>query len=114
MRHWSFMRRRPADSPPATAGEETVEAQTHVLGTVQSVGWDTAPRLDDAWRELHPMPLNLEVDDGLSIPVLVDTHNANLILEATQKMREYREREKSSLPPVANFGSDPFSGGSDW
>jgi hypothetical protein len=53
----------------------------------------------------------LEVDDGLTVPVYLGEGNAALVLEATQRMREYREAEKRSLPPVANFGDSMGYGG---
>jgi len=78
-------------------------------------GSESLSGLEDAFRETHPSRLSLEVDDGVQVPVTVGDYNAHLIVEATQRIREYRESEKSAVRPVYNFGGDsPWSGAGDW
>ena len=46
--------------------------------------------------------------------VLCTDQNATALLEATQRVREHRERERASLRPVYNFGGEAaWSGGPD-
>ena len=51
--------------------------------------------------------MDLELDDGLTVPVLLSEQNAQRVVEATQRIRASREEERASLRPVYNFGGDP-------
>jgi len=105
--HWSRRKAHPVAF--STAGEE---ASMEILpGAVASGGWETVTLLVE--RE-PATTISLEVDEGLTVAVLLNEQNAGSVLETTQRMREYREREKSSIPPVYNFGTDSHGpGGGD-
>jgi hypothetical protein len=49
---------------------------------------------------------SLEIDEGTTVPVSLSDRDPAIILEVTQRARELREREKSSVPPVYNFGGE--------
>ena len=56
--------------------------------------------------------LNMEVDDAAVAQLRVTEQNAAAMVEATQRLRDYHERERSSVRPVYNFGGESFwSGG---
>lgn len=102
---WRVRREALASVPPA---EESVVLETQVRGTLIG-GTSDCDSLDDLptlYREWGDTRLNLEVDDGFSVPVTLNDHNANTILEVTQRAREWRDRERASVPPVYNFGGD--------
>jgi len=106
--HWSRRKGHPAAA--GALGDDP--AQELSPGPAMSGGWESVSLL--VAGESQPTPLALEVDEGLTVPVLLNEQNAGLILESTQRVREYREREKSSIPPVYNFGGEPhWSGGGD-
>ena len=62
--------------------------------------------LEDACREMQQTRMSLQVDDDLTVPIILTDQNANAIVELTQRAREHRERERSSIPPVYDFGRD--------
>jgi hypothetical protein len=106
--HWSRRKARPA---AVAIGDDP--AQELSPGPAVSRGWESVSLLVGG-ADSQPTPLALEVDDGLTVSVLLNEQNAGLILETTQRAREYREREKSSIPPVYNFGGEPhWPGGGD-
>jgi len=62
-------------------------------------------------------PLLLSVDEGPQVPVSLSEQPPGAILELTQRVREARERERSAVPPVYNFGGaeSTWSGsGGEW
>jgi hypothetical protein len=61
-----------------------------------------------------PAALPIQVDDTVQILIALSERNTHLVLDATERAREYREREKSSLAPVYNFGAEPTWSGGDW
>lgn len=100
---------RPIRAGSNSAGEDAAaEAQFHAAdGPVTA--WDG---LLDAQRDLRTR-VYLEVDEGLSVPVAPAEQSVGAILDVTQRVRESRERERSALPPVYNFGGDSFWSGGD-
>jgi hypothetical protein len=114
MKFWRRLRVRgkPGGTPSIGLIEDSViEAQVHVMATIQPANRDVAAGLDDVCRELQQTRLTVEVDDGINIPVVLSEQNAGMIVEATHRTREYREQEKQSLRPVYNFGNEGSWGG---
>jgi hypothetical protein len=109
MKLWSWLRRTQADP---VCEEEEVAAPVHVLGMqasmpAQSLPTDSLEGFADACRDLQT-PLTLQVEDGVGVPVVLTSQNAAAVLEATQRFRELRERDRASLPPVADFGGEAY------
>lgn len=102
---WPWRVQREAAVPPA---DEAAAPETQVRGTLigAPADDDTPGDLTTMCREWGDTRLNLELDDGFSVPVTLNDHNANRILEVTQRAREWRDRERASVPPVYNFGGD--------
>jgi hypothetical protein len=101
---------RDSRAPRATEAEEL--ADTNV-----APGMGGAGEFDDPCFMAQPTRMSLELDDALNVPVSFNEQTAAIVLERTQRAREYREREKRSIPPVYNFGSDNGNwsgGGADW
>jgi hypothetical protein len=106
---------REIDSDLAIVDEEIrSEAQVHVLGTAQPLLWEAGSGLGDAYANLQQTRLDVEVEDGIAIQVALNDSNSAAVLDATQRLREYRERERLSVPPTYNFGGDVSWGGGDW
>jgi len=99
--------RWPSWTRPARAGavsqveDAAAEAQLYAA-TASSTAWDG---LLEAQRELQTR-VQLEVDEGLSVPVSPTEQNVGALLDVTQRLREYRERERASVLPVYNFGGE--------
>lgn len=100
---------RPAGAGAVSQGEDAAaEAQFHAMAAT-TTAWDG---LLDAQRELQTR-VQLEVDEGLSVPVSPTEQNVGALLDVTQRLREYRERERASVLPVYNFGGDSVWSGGD-
>lgn len=56
----------------------------------------------------------LKLDDGLHTTISLHDLRPTELLERTQCLREQRERERASVPPVYDFGSEPSWQGGDW
>jgi hypothetical protein len=98
---WPYWRRR---SRSGTAVAEEGAMEIPALGPAAALAsWETAGLLDTR-REPQPR-LHLEVDEGVSVAVALNESPA-AILDATQRLRECRERERSAVPPVYNFGGE--------
>lgn len=91
-------------------GESAIWPLAHPPGSLPFLGSELTCGLDDDCRTIRPTRLEVEVDDGIVVPVVLDGRNALGVLEATQRLREYRERERASVRPVYNFGGDAWSG----
>src|SRR5207237_9746953 len=78
--HWSRRKARPAASP--AIGDETPEA---LPGAAVSGGWETVTLLVDL--DPQQTPLSLEVDEGVTVPVLLNEQNAGMIVESIQLVR---------------------------
>ena len=87
------------------------ETHVHVLGAAQPLVWELPGGLGEAC--LQQTRLDVEVEDGIAIAVALNESNSAAVLEATQRLREYRERERVSVPPTYNFGGDG-AWGNDW
>lgn len=113
MKPWSITQQPPEEAPePPDDTTESIEAQVHEQGGA-APGTAAALAPDETYRILSQVTVRVELDDGLTVPVELDDHNAALIVEATQRLREYREREKASVPPVQDFGEPAWSA-SEW
>lgn len=69
-----------------------------------------------AGEEFHPTLL-IAVDDDHAVAVSLGDQPPNAILEMTQRAREARDRERSGVPPVHDFGgsASAWTGpGGDW
>jgi hypothetical protein len=65
------------------------------------------PAAPEAAEEARPTLL-LAVDAGPRVAVCLSDQPPGAILEVTQRVREARDRERSAVPPVYNFGGGPF------
>ena len=68
----------------------------------------------DACLSTVPPFLCAEVDSGVCVPVALSERNAHLVMDLTHRLREYREREKSVVSPVYNFGGESVAAGGSW
>lgn len=121
MMHWKrftlggWFQPRPEPSRAHRTPRPTDSDEPMGVGLTPGVG---APsELDDPYFMAQPTRMSLELDDAIQMPVVFNEQTAATVLEVTQRAREYREREKRSVPPVYNFGSDNATwsgGGADW
>jgi hypothetical protein len=109
MSTWKWPWRVRPETPPAVPPtDESAAFETQVRGTLIGArpDCDSVDDLPTLYREWGDTRMNLELDDGFSVPVTLNDHNASGILEVTQRARESRDRERASVPPVYNFGGD--------
>jgi len=77
-------------------------------------GWPTlADPAADLAGSSDPVRYSIEADDGLPIVVTPERNDLGRRLEIADRVREIRERERSSVPPVYNFGSGAWSAGGE-
>ena len=120
MMHWKrftlggWFQPRPEPSRTLQTSRPVDADEPLSVGPAPGIG---APsELADPYFTTEPTRMSLELDDTFQVPVTFNEQTAASVLEATQRAREYREREKRSIPPVYNFGSDnaSWSSGADW
>lgn len=105
---WRPARRRPTPAFVPPRATELDDAPPPPLPAHPPVEYADLP------GEMQPIRMNLEVDEAHHVPVSFNEQTAAAALEVTQRAREYREREKQSIPPVYDFGGGSWSGGHDW
>ena len=113
MRRWNFWK---LPAPSRQVGREhspveTPDSGLSVQAMVQTAGRDSLTDLADPYYMAREVRVSMQLDDASAVPVAINEQNAAVIVEATQRVREYRERERASLPPVYNFGESAWSGG---
>lgn len=109
---WRVLREAPAVAPPDEESGPELQSRVPDADNV-AVG-----EADAFCREVRA---SVEIGDescsdvALNVPISLSDRNAGDILEVTQRLREQRERERTTAPPVHNFGGgeQAWSGG-DW
>ena len=107
---------QPRPEPSRTHQTSRTADADEPLGAGPVLGAGAPGEFTDPYFMAQPTCMSLEVDDALQVPVAFNEQTAAAVLEVTQRAREYREREKRSIPPVYNFGSDnaSWSSGANW
>ena len=115
MRLWFFRKavRTENASGLYVAGQEFTDADAGVL-LMQPAHREGAADLADPTFMFAETPLHMQLDEGGGVSVSLGDQNAAAMLETTQRIRETRERERSSVPPVYNFGGEARWSGGDW
>lgn len=116
MKHWKIgdARELVASSCPPGDEKDAADAQRQIKRLVPSWPWEGAAGVGDPLCIFHETRLNMEVEDAIRTPVALTEANAAAVLDSTQRLREYREREKASLRPIYNFGNEScWSGGGE-
>lgn len=115
MRNWFFRKavRTKKASGRYFAGQEFSDTDAGVVVT-QPPHREGAAGLADPTFMFAETPLHMQLDESGGVPVSLGDQNAAAILETTQRIRENRERERASVPPVYNFGGEARWSGGDW
>jgi hypothetical protein len=100
----------PAGEPCLPYEEALPEAPVHALRAAP-VPRDSG--LEDPYRVLHQSLIHVEIDEGNARTVPLAEGSARAFLDATQTLRDRRERERAVLAPVYNFGGDRSASG-EW
>jgi hypothetical protein len=74
---------------------------------------DALDAMDSVCRDLRES-LDVEIDEGTAASVPFTDRDPARTLEVTQRARELRERERSSVRPVYNFGGESSWSGGEW
>jgi hypothetical protein len=104
MKLWGWWKRLAVDT---CRGDEELDGPVHVLGALPHLPTESSEGF--ACRDLQSslmLQLDNGADDGPLAAVVLCPRDAAAVLEVTQRLRELREREKTSLPPVADFDSE--------
>jgi len=98
--HWSRRKTHPA------AAAVTDEPLDVVPGVAASGGWEAATLVADL--DTPQVPFSLEVDEGVTVPVVLDHQNAAVVLETTQRARDTgRVRRRRSRRSITSAPSRP-------
>ncbi|MBM3459262.1 MAG: hypothetical protein FJX77_12100 [Armatimonadetes bacterium] len=106
-------RRRDRNGPSEPVTEDASWHGNDAVPLGPAERWEAAAGLpaDDFGQSLQHTRVLLQIEEDQTLSVLLDGQNIPLVLEATQKIREFRERERSGYRPVLNFGE---TGGAAW
>lgn len=93
----------------------TPSPHVHMGASPMPRGRELAQDPMEAFRGLHTVRMDLDLEDGFSASLSLDDAGLGVLLETTQRAKDYRELERRSVPAVYNFGREQtWSGGSDW
>ena len=109
---WRVLREAPAAAPPDEESAPELQSRVPDADNVAVAETDAFCREVRATVEIGDESRS---DVALSVPISLSDRNAGDILEVTQRLREQRDRERTSVSPVYNFGGgeQAWSGG-DW
>lgn len=109
MKWWRRQRTADPETPaafPAPAESAGSDGMLPMLRLASAAQRDTAGTPGDPLFISREARLNMAVDDAAVAHLRVSEQNSRALLEATQRFRDLRERERAAVRPVYNFGGE--------